>query len=174
MKTWRVLPLLFFVILVIFLWRGLSLDPKMLPFAQLDKPLPPFVLPGLQPNTEFTSKQVQGQISLLNVWASWCESCRAEQSFLLALAQTLPIYGLNYKDEPTDARRWLQEFGNPYRAIGQDQEGKLAMDLGVYGVPETFLIDAQGRIRFRYAGLMDEKIWQTEFLPRIKKLKGKE
>lgn len=112
-----------------------------------------------------------GQIALLNVWASWCAACVDEQVFLMQLSrEALPIYGLNYKDKTNDARRWLSEWGNPYKAIGEDKAGKVAIDLGVYGAPETFLIDKKGLIRYRHVGVLDEKAWLSDFLPLIKRL----
>lgn len=175
MKTlhWRLLPLAIFVVLVIFLWRGLSLDPQKLPSAQLGKALPQFQLPLLGENKLFNLKDMQGQVVLLNVWASWCAACVEEQVFLMKLArETVPIYGLNYKDNTENAQQWLKEWGNPYQAIAEDKEGRVAIDLGVYGAPETFLIDKKGVIRFRHVGVLDESSWTTDFLPRIKQLQG--
>lgn len=175
MKTtvWRLLPFLLFGLLVIFLWRGLSLDPQELPSVQLGQSLPAFNLPVLGGAPQgFTPAQFQGKIALLNVWASWCAACVEEQAFLMKLAENgTPIYGLNYKDEPRNALSWLDIWGNPYQLIGQDGKGKVAIDLGVYGAPETFLIDAKGVIRFRHVGLLDEKTWTQEFLPRIHQLR---
>lgn len=176
MKTlyWRLLPLAVFVLLIFFFWRGLSLEPQKLPSVQLGKPLPDFKLPALGSEKTFTSKAMQGRIVLLNVWASWCGSCAEEQKFLMQLSRgDVPIYGLNYKDKTENASRWLDEWGNPYQAIGEDREGKVAIDLGVYGTPETFLIDQAGIIRYRYAGILNEKVWQTDFLPRIQQLQAK-
>lgn len=175
MKTvyWRLLPLVIFGLLVIFLWRGLSLEPQKLPSVQLGKSLPQFQLSTLDGERLFTPKLLQGQITLLNIWASWCAACVEEQVFLMRLSREgVPIYGLNYKDNTDDAKRWLAEWGNPYQAIGEDHDGKVAIDLGVYGAPETFLIDKQGVIRFRQVGILDEHTWKTEFLPRIKQLQS--
>ncbi|MDI9818588.1 MULTISPECIES: DsbE family thiol:disulfide interchange protein [unclassified Legionella] len=171
MSVWRLLPLLVFGALAIFLWRGLSLEPQNLPSAQLGKSLPDFQLATLDKETLFTPQILEGQVSLLNVWASWCPACMEEQVFLMRLSrQGVPVYGLNYKDEPQNARHWLDEWGNPYRAIGEDKEGKVAIDMGVYGAPETFLIDKKGIIRYRHAGILDERVWDSEFIPRIKQL----
>ncbi len=170
---WRLIPLLLFILLLFFLWRGITLEPHKLPFAQLGKPLPEFVLPSLGETTLFTPQQMRGQVVLLNVWASWCAACSDEQVFLMHLARTaVPIYGLNYKDNSRNAQRWLSEWGNPYQAVGEDKEGRVAIDLGVYGTPETFLIDKKGIIRYRHAGVLDESVWRADFLPRINQLKG--
>ena len=175
MKTrlWCILPFVVFVLLSLFLWRGLSLNPHDLPSMKIGKKLPDFNLPTLRNSHEhFTSENMAGQIALLNVWASWCNTCNEEQIFLLQLAREgLPVYGLNYKDNPKHARAWLNEWGNPYREIGVDTTGKVAIDLGVYGAPETFLIGADGVIVYRHTGALDKKAWQEEFLPRIKSLR---
>lgn len=173
LSVWRLLPFIVFVILAVFLWRGLYLEPQKLPSSELGHPLPEFNLPVLgQPQQSLNPQVLHGQIALLNVWASWCEACVEEQVFLLDLAkQGIPIYGINYKDHSADALHWLQEWGNPYRLIGEDRQGKLAIDLGVYGAPETFLIDEQGVIQYRHAGIVDQQSWQQEFLPRIRQLR---
>jgi len=170
---WRLIPFAIFAILVFFLWRGLSLEPRKLPSAQLGKPLPAFQLSDLEEGKFFTPQVMEGKVVLLNIWASWCAACVDEQVFLMRLArESVPIYGLNYKDKTENARHWLKEWGNPYQAVGEDRDGKLAIDLGVYGAPETFLIDKKGIIRFRHIGILDEKAWQSDFLPRIKQLEG--
>lgn len=174
MKTfiWRMLPLMVFMVLALFLWRGLSLDPRALPSVKLGKALPEFRLPRLDdPNQTLSRKDLKGQLVLLNVWASWCPACVDEQVFLLSLArQGVLLYGLNYKDNAQEAREWLKEWGNPYQQIVQDKEGRFAIDLGVYGAPETFLIDKNGLIQYRHAGILTADIWEKDFLPRIKAL----
>ena len=171
---WRLIPLLVFGVLAAFLWRGLSLDPQELPSVRIGKPLPFFQLKqvGSATQTEyFTPAVMRGQVALLNVWASWCEACTQEQVFLLQLAREgVAIYGLNYKDAPDDAIHWLSEWGNPYKRIGADESGRVGIDLGVYGAPETFLIDKAGIVRHRHVGVLNAQAWQTEFLPRIKRL----
>lgn len=169
---WRIIPFIVFTLLVIFFWRGLSLDPHHLPSAQLGKPLPAFQLPVLGNQQEIlTASTLKGQVALLNVWASWCAACTEEQFFLLQLAREgVAIYGLNYKDKADDASTWLAEWGNPYKAVGSDLSGKVAIDLGVYGAPETFLVDKAGVIRYRHVGVLNASIWQQEFLPLIKQL----
>ena len=169
---WRIIPFVVFTLLVTFFWRGLSLDPQNLPSAQLGKPLPPFRLPILgDDQLALTPIALHGQVVLLNVWASWCAACIDEQVFLLQLAhEGVVIYGLNYKDNPQDAKQWLAEWGNPYKMVGADVDGKVAIDLGVYGAPETFLVDKAGIIHYRHAGILNAMVWQQEFLPRIKVL----
>lgn len=173
---WRFLPFLVFLVLSFFLWRGLSLDPHALPSTKIGQPLPSFSLPDLfDKNKKITDKDLRGKVSLLIIWASWCESCMDEQVFLMQLKkQAVLIYGVNYKDEDNDAIKWLEEWGNPYQRVGVDKAGKLAIDLGVYGTPETFLIDKNGLIRYRHVGILDEQVWSNEFVPRIKELKGSE
>ena len=191
LSYWRIIPLVVFAMLVVFFWRGLSLDPQHLPSAKLGKALPEFELPIVSPDESepralpsgfplpdgrgsvatFTPRVMRGQVVLLNVWASWCEACTEEQVFLMELArQGVAIYGLNYKDKREEAKAWLDEWGDPYRAIGQDSQGLVAIDLGVYGAPETFLIDQQGMIIYRHVGILNQSIWDQVFLPKIKSL----
>lgn len=175
MSFWRLGPFIIFIVLALFLWRGLSLEPQTLPSVQVGKSLPDFQLPMLGKEQVFTSLLLKGQIALLNVWASWCSACKEEQVFLMQLSQeNIPIYGLNYKDTTEEAKRWLGEWGNPYRAIAEDKEGKVAIDLGVYGTPESFLIDKKGVIRYRHVGVLTQTVWQNEFLPLILRLQGGE
>ena len=169
---WRIIPFVVFTLLVVFFWRGLALDPHHLPSAQLGKSLPAFKLPRLGDNQGVMSDStLRGHVALLNVWASWCAACTEEQFFLLQLAREgVLIYGLNYKDKPDDASTWLAEWGNPYKVVGMDITGKVAIDLGVYGAPETFLVDTSGIIRYRHVGVLNPAIWQHEFVPLIKQL----
>lgn len=169
---WRFIPIVLFILLSIFLWRGLSLNPRDLPSVQLGKSLPEFSLPQLQhPDSPFSSTQLREQVVLLNVWASWCAACTEEQVFMLQLAREgVPIYGLNYKDKSADAQQWLEQWGNPYKVVVKDQDGKVAIDLGVYGAPETFVIDKKGIIRYRHAGVMTQELWQQKILPLMKQL----
>lgn len=169
---WRIIPIVLFMLLSVFLWRGLSLNPHYLPSVQLGKLLPDFTLPQLgNPQSLFSSGQIREQVVLLNVWASWCVACTDEQVFMLQLAREgVPIYGLNYKDRPEDALQWLTQWGNPYKLVMQDREGKAAIDLGVYGAPETFVIDKKGIIRYRHAGVMNQEVWQKEVLPLMNQL----
>lgn len=169
---WKLIPVTLFLLLSFFLWRGLSLDPHKLPSVQLGKSLPVFTVPQLQnPEAAFSSSTLRQQVVLLNVWASWCEACVEEQVFMMQLAREgVPIYGLNYKDRSADAMQWLAQWGNPYKLIGQDTEGKVAIDLGVYGAPETFVIDKQGIIRYRHVGIMTQDVWIKEIAPLMKQL----
>lgn len=172
-KSWHSVPLVLFVILVSFFWVGLSRNPQWLPSSKINHTVPAFVLPSLikANQSTLTSNDLKGKVSLLNVWASWCPACQEEQIFLMQLAREgMPIFGLNYKDTSKDAKQWLREWGNPYQVIGVDRDGKVAIDLGVYGAPETFLIDKTGVIRYRHAGILDETVWLNDFLPRIKAL----
>ncbi len=160
------LPLILFAGMALFLFRGLSLDPQALPSALIDKPLPEFNLPVLGRESMLDTEGLVGEVALLNVWATWCVSCRVEHPYLLQIAESgVPIYGINYKDEDTAAARWLAELGDPYRANIVDREGTLGLDLGVYGAPETYLVDAQGVVRYRHVGVVDERVWQTILQP---------
>jgi cytochrome c biogenesis protein CcmG/thiol:disulfide interchange protein DsbE len=159
-------PLLLFAVMALFLFRGLELDPQALPSALIDRPLPDFTLPALHGEQVLSRADVTGRIALFNVWATWCVSCRVEHPYLQKLADAgVAIYGINYKDEDTAARRWLEELGDPYVANIVDREGSLGLDLGVYGAPETYLVDAGGIIRYRHVGVVDERVWQTILLP---------
>lgn len=171
---WQVIPILIFFGLCIFLWRGLSLDPHRLPSVQIGKAVPAFELPQLlDANKVFNTKAFQGRVVLLNVWASWCQACVEEQAFLMQLAnEGVDIYGLNYKDSADEAKHWLETFGNPYQIIGQDLDGRAAIDLGVYGAPETYVLDKQGIIRYRHVGPMKEEIWLSDIKPLMEQLKG--
>jgi len=174
MKTfhWRLAPFFIFLALAVVFWRGLALDPHHLPSAKVGQPLPPFELQSFD-DAKLSSKSMLGHVSLLNVWASWCMACADEQQVLMQLAkQGVVIYGLNYKDTMGNAKEWLGEWGNPYEQIGEDVEGKVAINLGVYGAPETFLIDKQGIIRYRHVGALTLLIWEKEFLPLIKSLEN--
>lgn len=175
MRLKFLLPLSGFIILVILLGVGLKLDPREVPSPFIGKPAPAFALPAvLEPDASISAEVFQGQVSLLNVWASWCVSCRQEHPLLLELARTglLPIYGLNYKDERDAATAWLNRFGNPYRTSAFDADGKVGIDWGVYGVPETFVIDRKGIIRYKFTGPLTEDALETTLLPLIRKLQA--
>ena len=164
-------PLILFAVLALFLLRGLELDPREMPSALIDNPLPEFTLPSLGRDQLISRKDVVGRVVLLNVWATWCVSCRVEHPYLQLLAdQGVPIYGVDYKDDDADALRWLEELGNPYVANIADREGTLGLDLGVYGAPETYLIDAAGVIRYRHVGVVDERVWRTILQPLYREL----
>lgn len=157
------IPLVLFLGLAALLMSRLGTDPTALPSARLGKPFPAFQLPDLLSNQPLTLANIKGKPAIVNVWASWCPSCKEEHPALMKLAQQgLPIIGLNYKDEANDAKAYLAQRGNPYQVIIADVEGNLGLDLGVYGAPETYLIDAKGDVVYRYVGVFDEKIWQSQ------------
>lgn len=161
------IPLLIFVVIAIFLWRGLSLDPSYLPSALVNKPVPSFELANLlEPEKTVSNKDLQGQPYLLNVWATWCPSCRVEHPYLNKLAeQGIRIVGVNYKDERAPAREWLDTFADPYAVNIFDEDGRFGLDLGVYGAPETFVVDAGGIIRYKHVGVVDERVWRSKMAP---------
>ncbi|TSA01205.1 MAG: DsbE family thiol:disulfide interchange protein [Methylococcus sp.] len=168
------IPLGVFLVMVIFLAIGLSLDPRNLPSPLIGKPAPTFQLSKVEePSQALTPESFRGRVILLNVWASWCVSCRQEHPVLLELAQRqeVPIFGLNYKDQLTAARDWLSKFGNPYEASGFDQDGRVGIDLGVYGVPETFVIDKKGLIRMKHTGPVTPQALEKDILPLVERLK---
>lgn len=176
-KSWRwavlLLPLLAFLVLVGFLLRGLFSDPTELSSALVGKPVPQFSVPDLyQPEKQHTQAILQGQPMLLNVWATWCPTCRAEHAYLNKLAADgVVIVGLNYKDDSRDkAVDWLNTLGDPYTVNLFDADGRVALELGVYGAPETFLIDAQGQIRYRHVGDVNERVWRGELGQRYRAL----
>ena len=169
------IPLFLFVGLALFLFRGLQLDPTELPSALIDRPLPVFELPALGMERLLTREDVTGEVALFNVWATWCVSCRVEHPYLHKLAeQGVPIFGVNYKDDDADALKWLAELGDPYRLNIVDAQGSLGLDLGVYGAPETYLVDAQGLIRYRHVGIVDDRVWREVLEPLYAGLKSGE
>lgn len=160
------LPLALFAALGVLLFRGLSLDPQALPSALLGDPLPDFRLEELHTRVPMTPQDVVGEPALLNVWATWCYACRVEHPYLLELAaQGVRIIGLNYKDESDKALEWLENLGDPYTLTLADVDGTLGLDLGVYGAPETYVIDANGVVRYRHVGVVDERVWQNTLAP---------
>lgn len=165
------LPLALFAILALLLFRGLELDPREMPSALIDKPLPEFSLPLLGSESNVARADVVGEVALFNVWATWCVSCRVEHPYLQQLADSgVPIYGVNYKDDDAAAIQWLQDLGDPYRANIVDAQGSLGLDLGVYGAPETYFVDASGVIRYRHVGVIDERVWQSRLEPIYREL----
>ena len=153
-------------------------EPGKVPSALIDKPVPLFSLPPVQGFESAggleTADLGQGEIALVNVFASWCGPCRVEHSLLVALAEarTVPLYGINYKDTPDDAERWLRRLGNPYTLMGADRDGRTGIEWGVYGVPETFVVDGAGRIRHRHVGVMTQHDIDETILPLIEDLRG--
>lgn len=168
-------PLGVFGVLVAFLYVGLGLNPREVPSPLVGKPAPDIRLPKLhEPAATFTNADLKGKVWLLNVWASWCVSCREEHPLLVEVARAgvVPIVGLNYKDKRDEALTWLRQFGDPYLLSVVDADGRTGIDFGVYGVPETFVIDRDGVIRYKHIGPLTPQSWQTRLLPLLKELQG--
>lgn len=173
LKRW--LPLILFLGLGALLVVGIRLnmvrDPNAIPSPFIGRALPAFDLPGLHdPQQRVNSESLRGEPYLLNVWASWCPECRVEHPLIAELARsgTLRVVGFNYKDEPADAKRWLQQFGDPYSLIAVDHSGRAGIELGVYAAPENFLIGADGTVLFKHIGALTPEVVQREILPRLK------
>jgi cytochrome c biogenesis protein CcmG, thiol:disulfide interchange protein DsbE len=169
------IPLAIFLVLVVFLGAGLSLDPKEVPSPLIGKPAPAFALTLLDnPEKTIRREDMLGKVWMLNVWASWCVACREEHPLLVAFSRKklLPVYGLNYKDERMAGMKWLSNFGNPYDASLFDHDGRIGIDYGVYGVPETFIIDREGVVRFKQIGPVTEEVLRTKIEPLVRKLNG--
>jgi cytochrome c biogenesis protein CcmG/thiol:disulfide interchange protein DsbE len=169
------LPLGVFLGLVAFLAAGLKLNPREVPSPLIDKPAPAFSLTQLEnPAQTIRRDDLLGKVWMLNVWASWCVACRQEHPLLVKFAQSklLPIYGLNYKDSRPDGLQWLARFGNPYDASLFDQDGRVGIDWGVYGVPETFIIDRQGVVRFKHIGPLTPDVIRSRIEPLVRQLNG--
>ena len=167
------LPLAVFVALVAFFAVGLTRDPREVPSPFIGKPAPAFTLTQLHDEkVAFTPDDMKGKVWLLNVWASWCVSCRVEHPLLVEMSRgkVVPIVGLNYKDKRDDGIRWLAKFGDPYVLSAYDDEGRVGIDYGVYGVPETFVIDKQGVIRYKQIGPVTPEALEKTILPLIRKL----
>ena len=169
------IPLAVFAIMVIFLAIGLKLDPREVPSPLIGKPAPAFNLPQVaDAGQSLSPADFKGQVALVNVWASWCVSCRQEHPVLLQLARqnVVPIYGLNYKDQREAANGWLDQFGNPYTVSAFDADGRVGINWGVYGVPETFVIDKAGLIRHKHTGPVTPDVLEKEILPLVKQWQG--
>lgn len=167
------LPLGLFLVLAIFLGVGLRLDPREVPSPLIGKPAPAFVLSTLhQPERSVRKEDLLGRVWMLNVWASWCGACRQEHPVLVAFArrQVVPIYGLNYKDERVDGMAWLQSGGNPYADSLFDHDGRTGIDFGVYGVPETFIIDRAGVVRYKHIGPITPDVLAQKIEPLLRQL----
>jgi cytochrome c biogenesis protein CcmG/thiol:disulfide interchange protein DsbE len=167
------IPIGMFALLGLLLAYGLKLDPRKIPSPLIDKPLPAFTLPTLEdPKKLLTNADLKGKVVLINVWASWCVACKQEHPVLLALSRDkqVPIIGLNYKDQRADATQMLKVEGNPYDAIIVDADGRVGIDWGVYGVPETFVVDKQGVIRYKQIGPISPEAWEKTLWPLIQKL----
>jgi len=172
-RFWFLIPLAAFLALAVVLAAGLKLDPREVPSPLIDKPAPQFALQRLD-DAQKTIRldDMRGKVWVLNVWASWCAACREEHPLLVEFARkrVVPIYGLNYKDKREDANAWLARFGNPYDASLFDDEGRVGIDFGVYGVPETFVIDQNGVIRMKHIGPLTTDVLATKIEPLLKKL----
>ncbi len=169
------IPVLVFFALAIMLWRGLYLDPRTLPSVLIDKPLPEFSLPTVESTTTLVSKaDLPDEPFLLNVWGSYCLPCLQENPILMAAAEKdlVPIVGINYKDKPTLALLWLDDNGSHFVFSVMDENGRLGIDLGVYGAPETFVVDGNGVIRYKHIGVIDYEAWEDEILPAIAAVKA--
>ncbi len=174
-----ILPLSVFLVLAVYFAIGLTKDPQILPSALIDKPVPEFSLPPIEggPGKGLSSADLKGPgenggVSVVNVFASWCVPCRAEHPQITRLAnlKVATVYGLNFKDKPENALKWLKQLGDPYAAHGVDTTGRVAIDWGVYGIPETFIVDNSGTIRYKYVGPITARRLDQEILPIIKKL----
>lgn len=171
-KIIYLLPLMLFIALGLYFWKGLGLDPRALPSTLIGQPAPAFRGSSLENQQRIITEQIfKGKVSLFHVWATWCTVCNAEQPFLAQLAkqQGLQLVSLNYKDNREQALQWLKA-NNPYAATVSDVTGNIAINWGVYGTPETFVIDKQGIVRYKYSGMLTPAIWQQQILPLVAKL----
>ena len=167
------IPLVIFIVLAVFLAIGLTRDPHELKSVLINKPAPTFRVPQLKASDKTISNEdLRGKVWLLNVWASWCVACREEHPYLIEYAKSgvVPIYGLNYKDRREDALATLDELGDPYAVSAVDLDGRVGIDFGVYGAPETYIIDQGGTIRFKYVGPMMPDVWKEKILPVVQEL----
>ncbi len=184
MKTRFVLPLVVFGLLVVMFYFALvqigkgEYNPRDIPSPLVGRPAPSFILPTVaDPGVELDDAAfAEHPVSLFNVWASWCTACRQEHPFLMELARqgAVAIYGLNYKDQRADARQWLSRFGDPYLASAFDAEGRVGIDWGVYGVPETFVVDRAGRVRHKHIGPLTRKVWDEKIMPLLATIRAEE
>lgn len=168
-------PVLAFLGLAVFLGISLNRDPSLLPSTLIGKPVPVFSLPPVKGRTlGLSTADLKGQVSLVNVFASWCVACRAEHPLLIRMREQgfVPIHGLNYKDKPAEAAAWLDAMGDPYTRTGADLDGRVAIDWGVYGVPETYVIDREGRIAFKQIGPITAEVLERTILPIVARLRG--
>jgi cytochrome c biogenesis protein CcmG/thiol:disulfide interchange protein DsbE len=171
------MPLGAFLVLVAIFIVGLTMDPSRIPSPLLEKPGPEFSLPSLQDTSvEVGSASYANQMALVNIWATWCPGCRQEHGFLVELANegTIPIFGLNWRDNRPDALQWLQALGDPYIATAFDVDGRVGIDWGAYGAPETFLVDQNGIVIYKHIAPLTRDIWERDFLPLIRERKGSE
>lgn len=167
------IPLLVFAVMAVFFGIGLTMNPRDIPSPLIGKPVPEFSLPPVKGGTlGLASADLRGEVSIVNVFASWCVACREEHPILMGIKANglVPLHGINYKDKPDDARAWLDEMGDPYTRIGADIAGKVAIDWGVYGVPETFVIDREGRIAYKQIGAVTPEILRDKIMPLVRDL----
>lgn len=173
---WKfIVPFGLFLLLAAFLFVGLQRDPSYVPSPLIGKQAPAFSLPSLQDaNYPVSTEELKGQPWVLNVWGTWCAGCREEHDTLLAIARqnAVPLVGLNWKDDNAAAQQWLRQLGNPYAVVAEDREGRVAIDWGVYGAPETFLIGPDGTVLYKHIAPMTMEAWFREFLPRIEAARG--
>ena len=175
MQLRYVLPLLLFAMLVVLFIFGMQTDPRKIPSPLIDKPLPDFELSQLHnPDLMLNNKTLLGDVVLLNVWASWCISCRYEHPILMAYSKEseVDLYGLNYKDSREDALLWLENYGNPYKTSASDLDGRVGLDFGVYGAPETYVLDKDGIVRYKHIGPITQKDLDETIQPIIRKLRS--
>jgi cytochrome c biogenesis protein CcmG/thiol:disulfide interchange protein DsbE len=168
------LPAGAFVALLVAFGIGLTMDPTILPSMLIGKPAPAFNLPAVRPGDQgLTRGDLGGEPALLNYYASWCAACRNEHGMLMRLrSEGVPIHGIDWKDAPADGDQWLKERGDPYIRVGNDRSGRTGIDMGVSGVPETFVLDKQGRVRYRHVGAITEEDWATKIGPLMQRLKA--
>lgn len=169
------LPAALFVVVAIAFAVGLTMNPKDLPSVLIGKAVPEFNLPPVEGRQAgLSNKNLVGEVTLVNVFASWCTACRAEHPLLMRLASNglVPVHGLNYKDKPKDARKWLDDLGDPYTRTGADLDGRVAIEWGVYGVPETYVVDQEGKIAYKKVGPITSEVLKKEILPLVKSLRN--
>jgi cytochrome c biogenesis protein CcmG/thiol:disulfide interchange protein DsbE len=167
-------PIVVFVAIGVVLAAGLTLNPREIPSPLIGKPVPQFALPPVQGRTlGLASADLRGEVSLVNVFASWCVACKEEHPVFMQLKREafLPVHGINYKDRPADAAKWLDDLGDPYTRTGADLDGRVSIDWGVYGVPETFIVDREGRIAHKHIGPVTPELFEKTLRPLIEKLR---
>lgn len=169
-----ILPVVLFLIIAVAFAHGLTRDPRTIPSVLIDKPVPTFALPPVQGRSlGLSNADLKGEVSLVNFFASWCVACLVEHPLFVELKKkgTVPVHGINYRDQPRDAAAWLDKYGDPYTRTGADLNGRVAIDWGVYGLPETFVVDRQGRIAYKHIGPISKRDMDEKILPMIEKLR---
>ena len=177
MRLTHILPLVLFAVVALALGIGLTLDPRIIPSALIDKPVPEFSLPPVdgRPNGLAAGDLRTGEVAIVNIFASWCGPCRIEHPLLMDVARSgeVPVHGINYKDLPRNAVAWLKRFGDPYQRVGSDRDGRVSIDWGVYGIPETFVVDRDGRIAYKHVGPMTRDDMDEKILKAVRELQSK-